>query len=87
MHSVIRVNQTSRSNLWVVLTRFCDMHIESNNSGCVTETTPVSEQVREHEECEFWRCTCLCVSVYMRVVVFLTLLVTAGAEPDIQAAQ
>lgn len=59
------------------------MLMETNNLGCSTETTLVSERVRVHEDwvLQVYVCVCVCV------LVFLTLPVTAGAEPDVQAAQ
>lgn len=67
IHGVLTVTQTSWSKLWVVLTRLSHILMETNNSGCVTETTLVSEQVRGHEVCEFWTylrvCVCVCGGV------------------------
>lgn len=53
-HGMIKVKQTYRSNLWVVLTRLSHMLVETSNPGCVTEATLVNRA---------WGCECVFVCV------------------------
>lgn len=67
--------------LWAVLTRLSHILVERNNTGCVSEPALVNERVRVCED-ESVRFGSVCVCVFHPTPPF-----TAGAEPNIQAAQ